>query len=127
MASGDSNKVFKWEWPANRDITNRLLASVQRIEKQKEGFFGVNKSPSIATNLPAAMVLTGKILDGNTAYAGNTFTLVLPKVELGSVVANDTIAIGLVGTEICVCLEKVPEANAKIKQEDWLKNWNCRK
>ena len=127
MASGESDKTFKWEWPANREVTTRLLATVQSIEKQKEGFFGVNKSPSIAANLPDAMELTGKIIDGNANYNGKTFTLVLPKVELGAVSPHDTVGLGLIGADTCVCIEKAPAANSQTKPEEWLKSWNCKK
>ncbi len=59
---GDAKYDLRWEWPAGRQPDKTLLAAVDKIEKQGEGLFGIGRSPSIAENLPDAMVVSGKVI-----------------------------------------------------------------
>jgi len=122
MANGDRGNFYKWEWSADRKPETRLLAKVSKLEKPSEGFFDTNKSPSIAANLPDAQVMTGRIADGD-----QKFTLVLPKVEAANISANDYVALGILGNDICICIAKVPDSGIHAKQIEWLKNWECSK
>ena len=127
MSNGDTQKNYKWEWPANRTPEIRLLAKITKLEKQKESLFGTNKSPSIAGNLPDAQVLTGNIIDGREKLADQTFTLVLPKVEAANISVNDYVALGIIDNDICICIAKVPSSESRAKQMEWMANWKCSK
>ncbi len=122
MSNGDTEKNYRWEWPADRKPDTRLLAKVSRLEKNSEGFFGINRSPSIAANLPDAQVMTGHIVDGN-----QKFTLILPKVEAANISVNDYVALGILGNDVCICIAKAPDSGNQTKQMEWLKNWECSK
>jgi hypothetical protein len=125
MSNGDTEKNYRWEWPADRTPEIRLLAKVAKLEKQKEGFLGINRSPSIAANLPDAQVLTGLIVDGHRELANRKFSLVLPKVEAADIAANDYVALGIIGSDICICIAKVPAGGSQAQQMEWVANWQC--
>lgn len=122
MADGERGNFYTWEWPADRKSEIRLLAKVSKLEKHSEGFFGINRSPSIAANLPDAQVMTGRLVDGD-----QKFTLILPKAEVANISANDYVALGILGNDICICIAKAPDGGNQAKQMEWLKNWECSK
>ena len=125
MSNGDTQKYYKWEWPADRTPNIRLLARVTKLEKQKDGIFGIKKSPSIAGNLPNAYVLVGAILGGDEKLTNQTFTLVLPKIEMGDISINDYVALGILNSDVCICIAKVPSGENRVKQMEWVTNWKC--
>lgn len=125
MSNGDTQVIYKWEWPADRRPDIRLLAKVTKLEKQKESLFSTNKSPSIASNLPDAHVLTGNIIDGYEKLANQSFVLVLPRIEVADISVNDHVALGIVNNAICICIAKVPASENRVKQMEWLANWKC--
>ena len=127
MVESSNTSDFKWEWPGDRKPESRLLATVKSIEKQDEGLFGINKSPSIADNYPDAQILTGKILGNDSKLAEKTFTLILPKQELGGILPNDKIGLGIVNKYICICISKAPKTENDEKLMEWVSNWDCTK
>jgi len=122
MSAADVVRHYRWEWPAERKPETRLLAKVLILEKHSEGFLGINRSPSIAANLPDAQVMTGGIVGGD-----QKFTLILPKVEVENISVNDYVALGILGNDICICIAKAPDSGNQTKQMEWLKNWECPK
>lgn len=127
MSSGDTQKLYKWQWPANRMPDIRLLAKVSKFEKQKESLLGTNKSPSIAANLPDAYVLTGTIVEGSAVSANQVFILTLPRIEAANISVDDYVALGIINNDICICIAKVPDSDSRAKKMEWLANWDCSK
>lgn len=125
MSHSDTQKYYKWEWPADRTPDVRLLAKVTKLEKQKDGIFGIKKSPSFASSLPDAHILIGTVVDGDNKLMDQTFTLILPKVELGDISVRDHVALGLLGSDVCICIAKVPSGENRTKQMEWVANWKC--
>lgn len=104
----------------------RLLAKVARLEKQKETrfLFGLEKSPSIVT--PAdAYVLTGIVVAGDEKLISRKFDLVLPKRDMGDISVNDYVALGVMKNDICIGIEKIPVAEDRAKQIEWVADWRC--
>ncbi|MFM9970473.1 MAG: hypothetical protein ACKVQK_18950 [Burkholderiales bacterium] len=127
MSNGDTQKMYTWQWPADRIPDIRLLAKVSKFEKQKEGLLGTNKSPSIAGNLPDAHVLTGTIVEGSNLSSNQVFTLTLPRIEAVDIAVNDYVALGIIDKDICICIAKVPSSESRAKMVEWLANWKCSK
>lgn len=116
---------YQWEWPADRKPTKRVLIKINKIEKQGEGIFGVKKSPSIASNLPDAMVLEGSIIKSDTQISEQSIVLTFPKIEIPEINVGDKVALGLVDNEVCICADKLPDSIEESQEAEWLSNWNC--
>jgi hypothetical protein len=116
---------YQWEWPADRKPHNRILVKINKLEKQGEGIFGVKNSPSIASNLPDAMVLEGIVVQSDTKMAEQSLVLTFPKIEIPDIAIGDKIALGIVENDVCICAEKLPASVEASQEAEWLSNWNC--
>lgn len=105
---------LNWEWPAERQIEQRILIKINKMKEQGSGFFGIKKSPSLATNLPNPIVITGTVLGDDKLIAGKTVSVVAPKIEVESLNAGGFAVVGIVDTDTCICLVAVESANADI-------------
>jgi len=74
---------------------------------------------------PDAHIITGEILYGDPQLTGKPFSLILPKLELGSISSNDKIGLGIVNKNICICISRVPDDVNNNKIEEWLSSWDC--
>ena len=119
---GDAKYDLRWEWPAGRQPEKTLLAVVDNIEKQGDDLFGIGRSPSIADNLPDVMRVSGRIIDSD---GDETFSLVLPKLELGDIGVNDNVGLALIGDSVCICIAKAPQGRDPETLWGWLKTWDC--
>ena len=116
---------YKWEWPADRKPQTRILIKVTKLEKQGEGFLGIKKSPSIATNLPDAMILEGTVVQSDTGISVHTVELTVPKVEIPDIAVGDKVALGFIANKVCICAEKLPDSVEPSNEANWLADWNC--
>ncbi|WP_185231141.1 hypothetical protein [Teredinibacter franksiae] len=105
---------LNWEWPADRQIEQRVLIKIEKIKEQGSGFFGLKKSPSLAASVPDPVVITGTVLGEDKLIAGKTISVVAPKLEVESISAGGFAVAGIVETDICICLVAVESANADI-------------
>ena len=98
---------LEWEWPAERQLENRVLVRVNEIKPEGNGLFGLKSSPSLATSFPEPTVLTGFIVKGGEVINGKEVELVLPKVELEQLKVGQLAMLGIVNSNICICVKKV--------------------
>lgn len=103
---------LNWEWPADRQIEQRVLIKIDKMKEQGSGFFGIKKSPSLAASVPDPIVITGTVLGDDTLIAGKTVSVVAPKLEVESLSAGGFAVAGIVETDICICLIAVESASA---------------
>ncbi|MCG8614551.1 MAG: hypothetical protein MI864_28900 [Pseudomonadales bacterium] len=111
--------TMNWEWPADREPTDKLIISVEGINKHSSGWFGLKKSPSFVEAMPDPVDLTGKVLSGSDLLSQKSIVITLPKLELGEVSAGELLAVGVIGDKTCICVRKVTD-----KDED-LSEWKC--
>ena len=105
---------LNWEWPADRQIEQRILIKIEKIKEQGSGFFGINKSPSLASNVPDPTVITGTVLGDDKLVAGKTISVIVPKLEVESLSAGGFVVAGIVEADICICLVPVESASTNI-------------
>ncbi len=105
---------LKWEWPAERTVEERILIKVDKIKLQSSGFFGIRKSPSLAASIPGPTVVFGVIQGNNKLTAGKTLSVVVPKLEIEPLNSGGYAVLGLVETDICICIVPVKSANIDI-------------
>jgi len=115
---------LSWEWPAGRSPKQKILVVVDNIETKSNNSIG--NSASMADHLPDPMILKAHVLDGDVAR-GTQLSLRLPKMELGNILVNDQVAIGLDQNNISICIEKVPTGFEKEALKQWLQLWTCSK
>ena len=116
--------TLMWEWPANRKPDARLAVRLDLLEEQGGGLFGIGKSPSIAENLPEPTRLAGEVLasNGNKPPA-HSIELVVPRREIPGIARTDRVALGVVQSKTCICIEKIPADVANL--DAWLAQWSC--
>jgi hypothetical protein len=124
--SNTESTHYQWEWPADRKPTKRVLIKIDKLEKQGEGVFGVKKSPSIASNLPDAMVLQGTIVQSDVPMADQSLVLTFPKIEIVDIAVGDKVALGLIDDGVCICADKLPDSVGTQQEAEWLSHWNCK-
>lgn len=105
---------LRWEWPADRQVQNKLLVRVTNIKEQGGGLFGINKSPSIADNLPDPVILTGTIIKSSNNTDGKTVSIVVPKPEIESINSGDHGLFGLVNGSVCICIKPVGSTEVEL-------------
>ncbi len=110
---------LNWEWPADRELSDKLVIKVTSIANHESGWFGLKRSPSIVEGVPDPVDLTGEILRGGRALAGQSVSLMLPRLELEGIIEGDIVAIGLLEATTCICLKKLADPD-----ED-LSTWQC--
>lgn len=118
-----SELSFFWEWPDDRFPDHKLAVKVEQLKPHSTGFLGLKKSPSFVSSLPDPMVLTGIIVAGKAGLVGKSVNIVLPKLELGNVSADDIVAVGVMDAGVCICLEPVPTSESEASV--WLEQWQC--
>lgn len=118
-----SELSFSWEWPNDRLPDHKLAVKVDRLKPHSTGFLGLKKSPSFVASLPDPMELAGTVVAGKASLVGKRVNIVLPKLELGSVSADDIIAVGVLDAGTCICLEPVPTPESEASA--WLEQWQC--
>jgi hypothetical protein len=104
---------YKWEWPADRAIEKRVLIKVENIKAQSAGFFGVKKSPSLASSLPDPTVVTG-INQGKDGSKGKTISIVVPKLEIENLKIGNYVVLGIVNSNTCICIVPVESPDVDI-------------
>ena len=105
---------LKWEWPADRKIEERILIKVDTIKAQGSGLFGIKASPSLAASVPDPMTVTGTVQGDDVITAGQTLSVVVPKLEIESLNSGGYAVIGLVETDVCICIVPVESAGVDI-------------
>ena len=112
-----------WEWPANRKPEAKILIMVRAVETPAGSWLPFKKTPSIAANLPNPVLLEGEVLGGDPSHIGRSVRLTLPAAEVPGLKAGDRLAMGLVGSAVCICVHAAPPTSEPI--EDWLQSWQC--
>lgn len=105
---------LNWEWPADRPIEQRILIKVDKIKAQGSGFFGMKTSPSLAANLPDATIVNATVLGGDKLLSGKSLSVVVPKLEIDLLTTGGYAVVGIVETDICICIVPVDSPNADI-------------
>lgn len=118
-----SELSFSWEWPDDRFPDHKLAVRVEQLKPHSTGFLGLRKSPSFVASMPDPIVLTGKVVAGNVNLIGKSIKIVLPKLELGNVSADDTVAVGVLDAGTCICLTDMPVTEREAST--WLEQWQC--
>lgn len=103
-----------WEWPADRAAEQILLIKILDVKSQSTGLLGFGKTPSFAGNFPDPVILKMELLSKEHDLKGKTVELALPKLELGSLKANDHAALGVLDGNVCICIKRV-EADTDIE------------
>lgn len=125
MAQPDETALnFKWEWPGDRAPDYRILVRVDGLTRPKQGLFGWKKSPSLASALPDPIELNGTVMAGERDWIGKKIVLSLPQLELAGAGEGDHVAMGLLGQNVCICIEKAPQ-RLPDDPEQWLASWRC--
>ena len=96
--------IYQWEWPAERSIQERMLVKITSIKKQGSGFFGVKKSPSIASNFPDPVIVEASLDDNQAQSNRKTVQIVVPKLEVETLEVGQFAMFGIVDTKICICI-----------------------
>ena len=109
---------LKWEWPADRKITDRLLIKVDSIRPKSSGFFGVGGSPSLAESVPDPMILSGVVTKGGDFTDGKSIRVVVPKLEIGIIKRSTYAMLGIVEKDTCICIIPVDSPDTDISQLD---------
>lgn len=105
---------LNWEWPADREIEQRILIKIDKIKAQGSGFFGITASPSIASSVPDPTIITGTVLSEDKLISGKSLSVVAPKLEMESLSVGGYAVVGIVKTDICICLVPVDSASTDI-------------
>ena len=116
---------YRWEWPAGRTASNKLLVRVTDVSKQSQGLFGLRKSPSIGDSYPDPMVLTGQIIAALPHPGTGDVQLALPAVELGGAQTGSMVALGLIDDGVVICLQPVDADMTEDAATSWLDGWTC--
>ena len=109
---------LKWEWPAERKVTDRLLIKVDSIKEKGTGFFGVGGSPSIADNIPDPVVISGTVTKGSQFTDGKSLMVVTPKLEVESIKKDSYVVLGIVEKDICICIVPVESSEVDVSTID---------
>ena len=81
-ACGDNAIELFWQWPNDRPPASLMTIEVSGLSKQRSGFFGLGRSPSLVKNLPEATEVTGKVLLGGRL--NQSIRIVVPGPEIPS-------------------------------------------
>ena len=103
-----------WEWPADRTVEQNLLIKVIDVEKENTGIFGFEKTPSFAGNLPDPVTVKAKVINQEIGSIEKTIKLVLPKLELKSIKKDDFAVIGILGSNVCICIKHAESENIDV-------------
>lgn len=103
-----------WEWPADRTVEQKLLVKIVDVKSEGSRFFSFKKTPSFASNLPDPVTVKAKIVSQETSLKNKTIELVLPKLELESIKADDLAILGVVDSKICICIKHVESESVDI-------------
>jgi hypothetical protein len=102
VANDGRNLQLAWEWPSGRPASSTLLISVTDIKKQKKGWFGLWRSPSIANNLPDATEIRGKPVSETTF---SEVVVVVPGPELpAGLRIGDQVELSLLEGNKCIAI-----------------------
>ncbi|MCP4341906.1 MAG: hypothetical protein GY799_24235 [Desulfobulbaceae bacterium] len=112
---------LKWEWPADRDVTIKIIVEILKVEKSKKFI----KSPSLASNLPDPVEISAMLKTANSPITTELVTLTLPEVDLGDASAGTTIGMAMIDAETVVCVAIVPNNLDLNGQNEWLAQWQC--
>jgi len=127
IAMPDVKQDLKWEWPAGRPVSTKLLVRVDAIKKAGGGLFGFGKAPSPSTAgfLPDAHSVEATVLAGPEAVVGRALRFDLPGPEAARLKSGASAGLGLVdGGRILVCVAGAPPGDAAA-QAGWLAQWSC--
>ncbi len=71
------------------------------------------------------MELSGAVEAGPADWLGATVKLRLPRLEIPQgVEVGSLVGLGLIGTEICICIGKA-DANSATTAQAWIDSWSC--
>ena len=76
--------------------------------------FGILRSPSLADALPDAQVVSGKVVNTDKSLDGKSVTLVVPKLEIGSIKSGGYAVMGIIQQTTCICITSVDSKNIDI-------------
>ncbi len=105
---------LKWEWPAERKPTDRILIKVENIKNKSSGFFAIGASPSLAENVPDPVIITGKIVHGDEFTDGKSLQVTAPKLEVESLKASSYAVVGMIEKNVCICIVPVDSPDIDI-------------
>lgn len=98
---------LKWEWPADRQPTFKLVVAVSDVSEAGSGWFGIKKSPSLVNGMPDPVTLKGTIVKGDASLQNKTISITLPKLEAGAIGKGNVAAIGVLEDNTCICIKKL--------------------
>ena len=107
---------LKWEWSAERSIEQKMLVKIDNIKAKGAGLFGINKSPSLADNLPDAQIISGTVVNTNASLDGKTVSLIVPKLEIASIKPGGYAVIGIVESSTCICIVPAESIDVEINR-----------
>lgn len=124
MAMSTEDINLTWEWPAGRMPDYKIMINVHDVKSVSRGIFGLRNSPSIANHFPDPVILRGVVLapDG---VKDKTVTIWMPRIEVRDVKAGDNVGLGLIGTDVCICVAQSPEHLKKEAFAVWLEQMSC--
>ncbi|MFC1749474.1 hypothetical protein ACFL2V_11785 [Pseudomonadota bacterium] len=105
---------LKWEWPADRKVDSRLLVKVTDIHKEGSGFFGIKKSPSLASSFPDPISLSGVVNTQDSNLAGKSIEIVVPNLEISDIEEGGYVVLGVVEDGVCVCIVEIDSPDVKL-------------
>jgi hypothetical protein len=121
MAGSKNILTLAWQWGGLAE--HRILARVDRVEKEGGGLFGILRSPSMADSLPDARLVHASIVAGGEA--GQEVVLRIPDRELPPTRAGDLLAVGYTADNRAICVERPPAGLAEDALQSWLGGWRC--
>lgn len=105
---------LKWEWPAEREVTDRLLIKVDNVKAKGTGLFGIGGSPSLAENIPDPVVIFGTVQKGSQFTDGKSLMVVAPKLEVEAIKKGAYAVLGIVEKDICICVVPIESSEVDI-------------
>ena len=108
--------TLKWEWPADRSADSKLMIEVVKVTEEGDGLFGLKRSPSLVDNVPDPVTVHGIIVKQRSELDRKTVTVLLPKLELNNIKAQQFAVLGIVGNTTCICIKPIPSADTDISE-----------
>ena len=125
MSKSSSELELTWQWSAGRSPDHRILVSIKSLKEGDSGWFGINKSPSIADNLPDPMIVNASVLEGPEDWVGREVVLVIPRPELGDIQSGDKVGLGVINNDTCICAVKSPTLSDESALKAWTASFEC--
>lgn len=124
---------LKWEYPADRTLTQKAVVRVISVKNGKTGLFGTSfldlqNHPSFAGVRIDPKILNGQVIEvpsSGMVSKGDHIQFKTEEVFVKSLKKGDLIAIGII-SKAATCIVPVPAEIDQSKITDWLKDFDCK-